>query len=226
MSASQKRKDHPYEHTFSPGRACHHRDRYGQCQSAPDRAQVQVGVRVMAEKAQAAMQGCAKTMHTLLATVKGAGVEERQIRTGILSLVPEYRTISEGVMKRISNTATNMVYITITDLTGLGALLDAVVGAGGDDVIIHGLSLEASDPQQAMDLARRAALQDARHQAEHIAHEMHLTLGAARRIIAQGGTAPQPRGPRMMRAAMVSTPVEAGELEVSASFEVTFAIAD
>jgi uncharacterized protein len=196
----------------------------------PDHATLQLGIRAQAAKAQAAMQACAKAMQAILATVKGAGVEERHIRTGVLTLTPEYRGMPDGSSKRAGNTATNMVYVTVMELDRLGTLLDAVVVAGGDDVVIQSINLEASNPLQALDLARVAALQDARRQAEHIASEMHLALGVPLRIVAQDGMArPQPRGMHFggfMRAAKATTPVEEGELEVTASFEVTYAIVE
>ncbi len=199
----------------------------GKASMPPDQARIQIGVRATAPKAQDATRQGAEAMTNVINLLKERGVAANHIQTGYFSITPEYDHRG-GAPKRTGHTAVNTVNVTLTDLHTIGSVLDAVVGAGGDLITINNIQLAAGDPQVAQDEARRNALRDARRQAELIAQEMGVTLGAPLAIQPTGGHMPIPQ-PRMMAARMAAmpaeTPIEAGEMEVAVSIDVMFAIA-
>jgi uncharacterized protein YggE len=199
----------------------------GTASQPPDQARVQMGVRATASSAQEATRQGAEAMTKVIALLKGRGAADKHIQTGYFSITPEYDHRGNGPPKRTGHTATNSVNVTLTDLNAVGGMLDAVVGAGGDLITINNIQLSASNPQPAQDEARRNALRDARRQAELIAQEMGVTLGAPLAIQPTGGHMPMPQ-PRMAMRAMAAmsaeSPIEAGEMEVAVAMDVMFAI--
>jgi uncharacterized protein len=198
----------------------------GTANTVPDVAVVQLGVRTTAPTAQAASQSAAAALNAMLDVLRGNGVEDRHIQTGYVNLSPEYQHGPEGA-KRIGHSATNTVQVRVTPLAKTGAILDAIVVAGGDLVTINGVQLEASDTKPARTEAQRLALLDARAQAEHMASVLGVGVGAVLYIGQGESVRPVPvRGPRMreMFAEAAPTPIEAGELTISAQVEVIFAL--
>ncbi len=198
----------------------------GMTNMPPDRAFLEIGVRATATSAQEATRQGAEAMHAVIAILKARGIADRHIQTGYFSITPEYEHRNEGGPRRVGHSATNSVHVVITDLSAVSSMLDAVVDAGGDLIVVNGIRLNVSDPQAAQDEAMRAALREARRQGELIAQEMGVTLGAPLAIQPQGGRMPMP-GPRMAalaRQPAYSSPIEAGEMEITVTLEVIFAI--
>ena len=111
------------------------------------------------------------------------------------------------------------------DLERLGEVLDAGVSSGANT--LGGVSFALSEPREAEDAARRAAITDARARAGLYAEAAGVGLGAVQQISEEGFAAP---APRMMasEAAMsdAAVPVAPGELNISARVRVVFAIAE
>jgi hypothetical protein len=114
--------------------------------------------------------------------------------------------------------------VSVSDLTRLGPVVDAVVGAGANSVsqISFGLKSRAS----AENYARLAAVKDLDDKAALFAEA--AGYHTRRLVTLSEGSAPSTIAPRMMRAADVvgaATPVEAGmitiSVDVSGEFELT-----
>lgn len=196
---------------------------------APDEARISAGIQVRATTAKDASAQGAQAMQRVIAALKAQDVPDKRIQTGFYSINPEYSQGQEGAPRKVGYITTNTVVATITELDHVGAILDALVAAGGDDVTIHGVHLAARNTTEAQTRARSAAVTDARTQAEQIARDLGVQLGAplsARQTnVSSGGGGPI--RPRMAAFSMAAapTPIEAGEIEVSVQVEVVWAIA-
>jgi uncharacterized protein len=193
----------------------------------PDVVTVQLGVRTTASTAREASQNAAKALNAMLSVLRQHGVEDRHIQTGYLNLSPEYQ-YNGNTPKRIGHSASNTVNVRITTLEKAGPIIDAIVDAGGDLVVINSVNLEASDPLPARTEAQRAALLDARAQAEHMAGVLGATVGTVLQIGQNEGHRPGPVFGSVARAAKVAaapTPIEAGELTITANVVVIFTLA-
>jgi uncharacterized protein YggE len=202
---------------------------FGKASISPDEAHIFAGIHTVAPTAKESSTQAAQTMANALAALKSHGVEEKRIQTGRFSLAPEYQYPPDAPAQLIGYAVTNMVSATVTDLDDLGALLDDLIEAGGDQVRIDGIQFASSDPTAAQEQAREKALADARRQAGEIAQAMGVALG---RPISINRVEPMalPRPHAMMRAmtpaggAAPQTPIEAGEMEVRVLMEVVYAI--
>lgn len=195
----------------------------GESSAAPDMATITLGVTVQAPSAGEAMRQNTARQQTVIDTLRGRGIEGRDIQTSGLSLTPLQDFSGEGRPPVITGyQATNMVTVRVRDLPRLGEALDALVGAGANE--IHGIGFQRENLEEADALARARAVVNARLRAGIMAHAAGMELG---RIVAITDGASQP-GPRpMMRAmamdsASAPVPIEAGELSVAAEVTVTW----
>jgi uncharacterized protein YggE len=199
---------------------------HGEARAAPDMATISLGVTSDAPDAAAAMSQNAEAMTKVVATLKSAGVEARDIATSSLTLNPQY-AYNQGQAPRLTGyQAVNRVTVRVEELSRLGAVVDAVVKAGATDVGQISFGLKA--PGSAQNLARLTAVKDLDDKAALLANSAGYHI---RRLVnlteVTGAVAPPPR-PLMAMAAgrsEATTPVEAGELTVSVDvrgeFELT-----
>ena len=184
--------------------------------SVPDRAELSFGVESQGQTAKAALSANAAEMRRVLAAVRAAGGTD--LRTQSVSLSPRYNERNEVQ----AFVATNTVSATIKEIGKAGALIDAAVNAGANQV--YGPSLSRSDQSELYRDALRAAVADARSSAQALAAASNLALGRITAIV-EGGGAPR-SVPFAAEKAMDagSTPIEPGTQQVSATVSVTFSV--
>jgi uncharacterized protein YggE len=193
---------------------------HGAVRIAPDAARVSVGVSVLEPEASKAAENAAATANAVIEALVSADIERGDITTSLYAINPEYDHTRDGrrlLGYRVDNTLT----IHIRGIDQVGAVLDAVIAAGGDAVVIHGLALTVEDEAPLLEEARALAWADALAKARHLAGLAGLTLGDPL-FIAEflPGTPPIPLS-RMM-AVEGATPIEAGTMEVRVGLQVRF----
>ena len=105
--------------------------------SVPDRAELSFGVESQGQTARAALSANAAEMRKLIAALKAAGVTD--LKTQSVSLSPRYNERSEPQ----GFAASNSISATIKQLARAGAVIDAAVEAGANQV--YGPSLSHGD---------------------------------------------------------------------------------
>jgi uncharacterized protein YggE len=183
--------------------------------SVPDRAELSFGVESQGETAKAALAANAAEMRRVIAAVKAAG--GTNVKTQSVSLSPRYDE-QNAVQAFV---ATNTVSATIKELGKAGALIDAAVDAGANQV--YGPSLSAGDQGELYRKALEAAVADARASAQSLASASGLALGRITAIVEGGGSSPQPYAVADKAMAVGSTPIEPGTQQLTATVTVTFA---
>lgn len=194
----------------------------GAVSAVPDIAQVRVGVTSDAGTAAEALASNSAAMSEVLARLLAEGVEERDLQTATLELGPRYVDRSGGEPGVAGYSARNILMVRVRELDRLGEILDAVAENGANT--FEGVSFDMADPQPLRDAALRQAVADARRKAELLAEEAGVTLGPVQAIDIRGGA--QPRPMEMARMAADSVPVARGELAITASANVVFAIGE
>jgi uncharacterized protein YggE len=198
----------------------------GEVNAAPDLAVLSFAVETTAKEASAAAAANAALSSALAAAIKAKLNKEDQVTTTRYSLDPTYEQHERGssTPPRISGyVARNEVRVQTRNIDQVGELVDAATGAGANR--ISGLSFTLEDRADALADALKRAGADARHQAEAIAAALGVELGEI--ISASTGSAPLviPRH-RGMAMAMESsmTPIDAGDVKVSAMLNVVWGI--
>ena len=119
----------------------------------------------------------------------------------------------------------NTVYVTVRDLQIMGRMLEVVVSNGANS--INGITFDVLDKSQAIDEARRLAIESARTQAEAVANAAGETLGELQTLTVYSGGTTMPiydgRGGMMVTDAS-QVPVAAGQIilrvEVNAIYTI------
>jgi uncharacterized protein YggE len=148
------------------------------------------------------------------------GIPPNQLQTSAINLTPIYADAQPpNPPRRIGFRASNVLAAELTDLTKVGAVIDAGIGAGANEV--QGVSFRLSDDLPFRLEALRAAGARAKMKAEALAAGLGLTLGPVDAATEVGFqvTPIDGRG-----AADVSTPVLPGELVVHVDIQVRYRI--
>ena len=190
----------------------------------PDLAHVRVGVTTDAGTAAEALASNNAAMQQVMDRLEAEGVEPRDIQTSTLELGPRYSNRVDEAPQVEGYTARNVLTVRVRDLDRLGAILDAAASDGANT--FEGISFGLAEPDPVNDEALRLAVADARRKAELLAGEAGVPLGDVRSIDATGERAPRPMEMATARMASDSVPVARGELEISASVEMVFAIGE
>jgi uncharacterized protein YggE len=201
---------------------------FGEARTAPDQASISLGVTTEGATAAAAMTANRTRMNAVIAAVRGQGVEERDIQTSGLNLNPQY-VHREGAAPRITGyQASNQVTLNVRDLARLGPVVDAVVGAGANQ--INGISFGLQNTDAASDDARRMAVRNLQRKAEMYAQAAGYRIVRLVTLAESGGYIPRPR-PMMREMAMATsgamdaTSVQPGEVQVRVDVTAVYEMA-
>lgn len=195
----------------------------GRTTRVPDVATIRAGVVAQAPSAAAALADQASRMARVLAALKRAGVQPRDLATATIGLSPQYR-YQDGQPPQITGyQATNSVSIRFRDVARAGSILDALVASGANQ--IDGPDLSIDQPDAALDEARLDAIKRARARAELYARAAGLHVSRIVSISEGTADAGGPRPPMVYaRTAMAkdSTEIAPGEKDVTVTIQVRF----
>lgn len=197
----------------------------GRVTGRPDTLRATVGVELVREDVQAALDAANERAQAVLDALTAAGVAERDVQTRDLSVRPRY---DENGATITGYAVRNTVEVRVRDLDRTGAVLQAALEAGGPDARLDGVSFSLEDNEALLADAREAAFGDARTKAEQYADLASAPLGRVLGIEEMRAAAPQAiafeeaaGGAGVARAA---PPVSPGEQEVRVEVRVTFAL--
>jgi uncharacterized protein len=195
----------------------------------PDTAYIYIGVHTDDADLATAVSKNNTQAQALVDALKKAGVAGVDIQTSNFSV---YTNSNGGIDKMtgqaIANgtyySVDNTVYVTARDLTHLGSLLNAAVGAGANN--INSITFDVADKTAAQAQARQKAMDNAAALAGELAQTAKVSLGAIQTItysdntysyygMVGGGGASAPNA---------SVPIQPGQTQVSVSVSVTYAI--
>lgn len=195
----------------------------GTAHAAPDVAFVTLGVTTTGRRAQDATDQNAATTQRVVAAMKDQGVAPKDIQTSNYSLQPLYKN-NDAAAGIQGYTVSNTVHATVRKTADAGKVIDAGLSAGANTV--QGVSFGLEDRAAAEQEALTEAVREARTKADTMAKAAGVQLGGVLRI--EGGAA----GPRPLEAgvggvmfARAATPIEAGELTVTANVTILYRIA-
>lgn len=210
--------------TIAPGNTTLSLTAEGRSTRAPDIALFSAGVSNQGRTAAEALAANAAAMNQVVAALKRAGIEGRDIQTSNLSVGPVYANQNgTGRPKVVAYQVSNQVSVRERKVAELGKVLDALVEAGANDINGPTFSLDA--PDAALDEARAAAMKAARARAQLYAGAAGLKVVRIVSISESGGFIPRPQPMMMAKMAMADaapSPVEAGEVASQVNVSVVF----
>ncbi|MDB5694016.1 MAG: hypothetical protein JWO81_3079 [Alphaproteobacteria bacterium] len=194
----------------------------GEASRVPDLARISAGVVAIAPSATAALAENARRMASVRSALRRAGIADRDVQTSAVSLFPQYRQdpAPGGAPQIAGYQATNEVTIRFRDVAATGAILDALVAQGANQ--ISGPSLEVSKPEEALDEARTKALGVARARAELYARATGKRVGRILSISEAGAAGPVFPRPMMAQMRSAGTEIDPGEQSLSVTLSISF----
>ncbi len=195
----------------------------GLADATPDMATLTLGVTQRAKQASIAMGRVSDAVADILARLAQADIAPRDIQTRRLTLNPTRTNRASGSADFIGYTASNTVAIRVRDLDRLGVIMESVLTGGAN--VFNGLQFSVQDPAPLLERARKDAVADAMARAALYAKAAGVTLGPVLAITEQGGNS----RPVLMEMASVrgaGAPVAPGEVTISATVTMVFAIAE
>jgi uncharacterized protein len=194
----------------------------------PDRAQIDLGVVTRAPSSQSAAADNSRQFDAVLTAARAAAGPGAVLKTINYSLTPSYQFHSNGAEPTLTGyTATNVVRVTLDDLTKVGPVIDAATKAGANEV--QGIQFTLRDEDAAKAQALKEAVHRARAKADVLADALGLRIVRVLSVEEMGvHFTPVFARPRAMAAsvsASVATPVETGTLDISADVALSVEVA-
>jgi uncharacterized protein YggE len=198
----------------------------GEVRAVPDQAQLSAGVVTEGKTAAAALAANSRAMNAVFAAIRKLGVPEKSIQTSNFEITPQYtsdRNDNTDAQRIVGYQASNQVTVILDDVSKVGPTLDALVASGANQASSIDFSIRDDKPLLAK--AREAAVADAIARAQIYAKAAGVALGPILSIQESGTEAPMLPMMRVRFAGKESsTPVAAGEQDVSANVTITWEI--
>ena len=196
----------------------------GESRQTPDIAVINAGVVTQAPTASAALADNNRRMQAIFRALDGAGIAERDIQTASINLNARYDYTNRSEPRLLGYTATNQLTIRFREIDRAGAIIDALVAQGVNQ--INGPSLQIDSPDAALDDARRDAIRIAQERANLYASAAGMRVVRIVEISEAGAARPpvmMARGTMAMDASAESSlQIAPGEQRLTASVSVTF----
>jgi len=198
----------------------------GQSYLTPDIAYIYIGVHTEGKSASEAVDLNKTQTSAVIDALKAAGVDAKDIRTTNFSIYPSQQYAPDGTASGTVYMVDNTVYVVVRDLDGLGSLLDDAISAGANT--INSIQFDVADKTTAVKEARTKAVGDAKTQAKELADAAGISLGDIQSInfydsspyaYIEGG-----KGGGGAVAAEASVPIQPGQLTISVTVSITYAI--
>jgi len=202
----------------------------GEVTVTPDIATLRLGIAAEAPTVAEAQSQAAEAMDKVMAALKDNDVDKKDIQTQYFNIrqVTKWDRIKEEE-EVIGYRVTNMVTAKIREVDKAGTIIDEVAKAGGDFTRIDSISFSVDEPSAYYEEARKEAMADAKAKAEHLAKLGGVSLGKPTYISEGAQTPPVIYREAVMEAgipapAPAPTPISPGELEISLTVQVAYAI--
>ena len=189
----------------------------------PDTATLTISVVTQSGQAVTAQQENARKSKAVADAVK-AKAAAAEIKTSDYTLQPQYDYRDNKLPKIIGYNARNSVIVTMTDLQGVGAVIDAASQAGANSIDGISFTLKETSP------ARGQALADATQQAMNKANSIAQALGGrvsrvveeneSSTLAAEGFNQYERRAYGLADATKQDTPITSGPLSIKSSVQL------
>jgi uncharacterized protein len=186
----------------------------------PDIAFISVGVESQQSTASAAQSELANKAAKLIARAKALGIADKDINTSGYSVGPYYANGSQTISGYRAAEQLSLKWRTVDTV---GKTLDALVQEGGATNVGVGFGL--ADPKAAQAEARTLAIGDGHSRAQAMAAAAGVKLGQVLRVSDVSFSGYASPAYDIKAAAPASTQVPVGELNVTVTVEVAYAIA-
>lgn len=197
----------------------------GEVFGTPDLLRLSLTVAVTQPSVRESMAGLASTVGAVTKALRGAGVEDKDVRTANLSVEPDY-DYSGGSQRLRGYAASQDLSVTLRGLDRAGKAIAAATDAGGDRIRIGSAQLDLSDDSGLVQAARTEAFGAAKAKATAYAKAAGGSLGTVVLMQESSSSRPIPVDAYAEKARELGpVPIQAGQQAVSVTVRVVFSLA-
>lgn len=204
----------------------------GKVTTTPDQAVIIFAVETEHADVATAQQQNARRMDAVIAALKNAGIPAKDIRTTGYNIYPVTGSDSRpfGDSKVQFYRVINTVEVTLNDVNRAGEIVDLAVASGANRVDRFSFTLSEAKQLEFRSQALNAAVAQARGDANVVAAALGKTIIDVKDVTVGSNYVPMAYDSRyvsMEKAAgsAVPTPLEVGEIDVTASVSISYVIA-
>jgi uncharacterized protein YggE len=196
----------------------------GTVTGSPDQCVVHISLNGIGTTPAETLEICSRAAQGAITAAIGAGVDRADVRTVNLSVQDYFDKTQQKVTARIGS---YQLQVVVRSLDDVARTLAALSEASGDALQIRSLQLGLKDVESMRTAARLDAVRDAQGKARDLAEAAGLRLGEI--LVLEDNDRSGTQRVRAMAGARnveASMPVEPGQVSVSTSVMITYAIAD
>jgi uncharacterized protein YggE len=192
----------------------------------PDAVRFNATVSTLGTTNSAALSSASKSASAVRAALKDAGIATKDIRSANISVYPEYNWTQEAGTKITGYRASQSFDVLVRTSSKAGAIIEAVVTAGGDNVQLGGVIPVTLNPAAAAEDARAAAVANAKSKASSYAKLLGTSIGKVLSLEEQSSPVYSSPFPMAKAGVADSAPVEVdlGEQDVTVTITVRWAL--
>ena len=190
----------------------------------PDAVRINATVSVLGTTSKGALSSAGATSTAVRSALTASKVATKDVATQSITVYPEYSYPASGTPTLSGYRATQSFDITIRNATTAGAVVDAIVEAGGDNLQVNGVSPFVLDSDKSTETARTAAVKKAKSKAASYAKLLGVKLGRVIYLDESSTPTAYPIYTATAKADSAATVVDLGEQKVSVSVVVRWAI--
>jgi uncharacterized protein len=200
----------------------------------PDRVVISIGVETTNKTAKASLGANSELMNKIISSLRNLGVKENETSTSSFTISPNYNYTESGTILNITGfTVTNSIHIDSSTLANISSWIDAAVASGANSINSIDFRISNNKLEDTKNMLIKDAIANAREKANIVSSELGLKVIGLKSITVGEFDYIQPPQPFMEKrfdaagaspATAVTTPILAGEQEVSVSVSIVFLI--
>ena len=197
----------------------------GSVKVTPDAVRLNANVSVVAGSNKEALAKTSTSAAAVRAALTAAGIAKADIATQSISVYPEYNYTQDKGSVLIGYRGSQGFVVTIKNAENAGAVVDAVVAAGGDNLQIQGVTPFVLDSSKATESARANAVKNAKAKAASYAKLLDTKLGRVNYLVENSSPVNYPPVMAMAKAAdSEATVVDLGQQDVPVSITIQWGL--
>jgi uncharacterized protein YggE len=197
----------------------------GSVKVTPDAVRLNANVTAVAGSNKEALALTSTSAAAVRAALTKAGIAKADIATQSISVYPEYNYTQDKGSVLIGYRGSQGFVVTIKNAENAGAVVDAVVAAGGDNLQIQGVTPFVLDSSKSTESARANAVKNAKAKATSYAKLLGVKLGRVNYLVENSSPVNYPPVMAMAKAAdSEATVVDLGQQDVTVSITVQWAL--
>ena len=197
----------------------------GSIKVTPDAVRLNANVSFVAGSNKEALAKVSTVGAAVRAALTKSGILKGDIATQSITVYPEYNYTQDKGSVLIGYRGSQSFVVTIKNAENAGAVVDAVVAAGGNELQIQGVTPFILDASKATESARTAAVKNAKAKATSYAKLLDAKLGRVNYLVENSSPVEYSPILAMSKAAdSEATVVDLGEQDVTVSITIQWSL--